>query len=278
MAMLAPWAAFAESTNDLLSAVRDVADDFSVFYQPEVRSAYQSRAKIVEDRPIQVNYVKAAYDTHVFGRIGCWNWHRFSLTGRRDNVHHRSLNEVDWGIFVNYDWKIAEDWTLFTEATRSWITLPNWRAAPRAAKSDASMLEWRFEQALKNPWLTPFYLLRRSTHPGDWLYVRAGVKRTFPLPCDFAFTPQFNVENGDERHFCQRYGSKPGGGSYHSGVQAANAILELSWKAGENLSFYVAAQQFSILSDDARGAVKARKSPDARRDLTIATIGARIRF
>ena len=106
----------------------------------------------------------------------------------------------------------------------------------------------------------------------------AGLAFEIPLGGGFALTPQWYAENGNEWHFERRYGPRRNGGKYHSGMQASNFILELSWKATKNLSFFVSVQQFDIVSADARRSVKAHSSPCMRRDLTVGTIGCRIRF
>lgn len=140
------------------------------------------------------------------------------------------------------------------------------------------MREWRFGQSLENPYLTPFYLLRRSSHPTEWFYARTGIRRKFALTDTIAFTPEFFAENGNEFLFERRYGAKPNGGHYHGGLMTLNLILELSWKVSNMATVYANVHQFDVTNDDARERIKARKTVSAVRDLTIGAVGIRFRF
>jgi len=252
--------------------------DMSLFVMPDVRTAYISRGKVIEDRPVASILARGQVGLGKLGSLGIQSWDLSSLGNRRTDVHHRAFNETDLGVFWHYDYSFNEDWRLSSEAVKYWVMLPGYTAPYRAKKTDAMINEWRALQSLENPYLTPFYLLRRGFHPNDWLYVRAGVRRAFPLGAGFTLTPQWYAENGNEWHFERRYGRRQGGGKYHSGMQASNFVLELSWKATNNLSFFVGVHQFDIVSEDARRSVKAHSSPCMRRDLTVGTAGCRIKF
>lgn len=254
---------------------------FSVLVQSDARTAYHSRGRIIENRPVNTMFGRAAYEIGPLGKVGLWNWDVSSLGNSRRDVHQRPFNEVDLGVFYHYDWVLDDEgaWALSNDLLKDWITLNGYRPEYRARKTDATISEWRFEQALRNPYVTPFYLLRRGIHPNDWFYTRIGARQPFALPYDFTFTPIFYVETGNEYHFERRYGKRVDGGRhYHSGAQAVNLLLELAWKATKNLSIYANVQQFGIVSEDARDAVKAKTTGEARRDLTIFTIGLRARF
>ena len=86
------------------------------------------------------------------------------------------------------------------------------------------------------------------------------------------------MENGDDRHFVRRYGAREGGGSYRGGPQAVSCMLELSWKVSKNISLFTYVHQFDMVQDNARRNVKNTKTPCARRDLTLFSIGLRCRF
>ncbi len=270
-----------------LSTAGGVIDPFFVNFDPCVRTAYHSRGRIIEDRPVFTTLTRAGFDTKDygnFGKIGFWNWTVSSLTGRRDATHRRPLNEMDYGIFWNYTWDFGQygdnwkGWSLNSEILKDWLTLKGYSAAACATKSNASINEWRFGQSLENPYITPFYLLRRAHHKQDWFYARVGVRRKFALTDTLAFTPQFYTENGDNRHFERRYGKRVDGGKYHSGLMALNLILELSWKISDCATLYTSVHQFCVTSEDARDNIKTQKKPGPRRDLTIAAVGLRFRF
>jgi len=256
---------------------------FSVSSQSDARTAYHSRGKIVENGPVNTALARVACEAGPLGRLGFWNWDVSSLGGSRQNVHRRAFNEVDVGVFWHYDWTLDDDgaWRLSNDLLKDWITLPGYTPEYHARKSDATISEWRFEQALVNPYVTPYYLLRKSVHPhqNEWFYARVGARHGFGLPYDLTFTPTAFAEMGNGRHFERRYGAPVDGSlHHHSGVQALNLILELSWKATRNLSVYANVQQFGLVDDDARECMKAKDTHEARRDLTIFSLGLRARF
>lgn len=253
----------------------------TVSVQTDVRSAYQSRGKIIEQGPMNTILDRVGYETGPLGTIGVWNWDVTSLGGSRQTVHRRAFNEVDVGAYWHYDWTFDDDgrWKLTNDILKDWLTLDGYTQDYHARKTDATISEWRVEQALVNPYVTPFYLMRRGTHPNDWLYFRVGVRRGFKLPYDFTFTPMFYPEFGNENHFERRYGAPQGDSrKYRSGVQALNLLFDLSWKATENLSVFANVHQFDIVQEDVRDSVKAKKTHESRRDLTIFSLGLRARF
>lgn len=262
-------------------------DPFDVSFDPSFRTAYHSRGKIVENRPVFMTTTRAGWNTKDiggFGKIGFWNFTSSSLTRKRRTVYRRPLNEMDYGLFWTYTWDFGRDhadwegWGVTTDALMDWITLEGYRHAYRENKTNASIHEYRLQQSLDNPYLTPFYLFRRGIHPNDWFYARVGVKHTFHLTDTLTFTPTFHAEHGDERLFIRRYGERLDGGSYHSGLMALNLILELAWKASANLTFYANVHQFDLTDERLRDKAKAQTAANYRRDLTILALGLRCRF
>jgi predicted porin len=55
-------------------------------------------------------------------------------------------------------------------------------------------------------------------------------------------------------------------------------VLGVEYKISDNLKAYASVRQFGLVSDDARAAVKASSAPQAKRDLTIATVGMAVSF
>lgn len=262
-------------------------DPFYVNFNPSWRTGYQSRSRLIEDRPMFMTMTRAGFDSKDygnFGKIGFWNWTVSSLSGRRDYLHRRPLNEMDYGAYWTYFWDFSQysddwkGWGLTTDFVKDWITLEGYTHPYRESKTNASINEWRFEQTLNNPYASPFYLLRRSSHPTEWFYARVGARRKFALTDTIAFTPEFFAENGNEYLFERRYGAKPNGGHYHGGLMTLNLILELSWKVSDMMTVYANVHQFDVTNDDARDRIKARKVVSAKRDVTIGTVGIRFRF
>lgn len=265
----------------------DAPVPFYVNFTPDCRTAYHSRGRISEDRPVSTTLAYVGFDTKGcgdFGKVGLWNFTVSSLGGRRDATHRRPLNEIDYGVFWNYSLDFARfdegwrEWSLTTEVLKDWITLEGYTAAARATKSNASVNEWRLTQSLENPYVTPYYLLRRGYHPNDWLYVRTGLKRKFELTETLSLTPDLYAENGDNRLFEHRYGEREGGGRYHSGTMAMNLSVQLAWKVSDEVTLFAGVHQFDVVNDEARDSIRRQKKPGPRRDLTIATVGMRFRF
>ena len=251
---------------------------FSLVVTPDVRTAYITRGKVVEDRPFQSTRIRGDVELGPFGKIGCWNWSRNSLSGHRQNATRRAFTEVDYAVFWHYDLKLAEDWRISSELSRAWITFPGFHGAAQQAKRDATMLEYRSEQALVNPYLTPFWLMRRSVHPTDWMYIRTGVRRRFALTESLALVPCFFTETGNEIFFEQRYGSRGDGLRYHRGIMSVNGELTLEWRINSHITSFASLQQFDVVSEYVRRAVSGRSHPKGRRDLTYGTVGLRLSF
>ena len=251
------------------------------FVKADARTAYHSRGRILERGPMGMTLTRIGYDTDLLGRFGFWNWTVSSLGRSRQSVHRRPFHEVDVGCYWHYDWAFddAKKWKFTTDVLKDWITLDGYTESYRQRKVNATISEWRLEQALENPYLTPYYLMRRGLHPTDWLYFQSGVRHAFKLPWDFVFTPAFFAESGDERFHERRYGAPVDRRShYHSGTLGLNLLLDLSWKASDNLSFYVNVQQYDLVSESVRDNVRARNVREGRRDLTILAAGLRVRF
>ncbi|MGN0853276.1 MAG: hypothetical protein ACI4Q3_07860 [Kiritimatiellia bacterium] len=264
-----------------------VADPLYVNFNPSWRTGYHARARLIEDRPMFTTLTRAGFDSTAhgnFGKLGFWHWNVSSLSGRRDNIHRRALNEMDYGAFWTYVWDFGQygdgwtGWRLTSDFIKDWITLEGYTHPYRESRANASINEWRWGQTLDTPYASPFYLLRRSSHPTEWFYARVGVRRAFALTDAIAFTPELFAENGNEFLFERRYGAKPNGGHYHGGLMALNLVLELSWRVSEEMMLYANVHQFDVTNDDARERIKARKVASAKRDCTIGTVGVRFRF
>lgn len=282
-AALAAFCLFALGGGALLGGT----NDFYATFNPHFATAYHSRARIVENRPMFMTSTRVGWDSRNmgdFGRLGIWNWTVSSLTKKRRDVYRRPFNEVTYGLFWTYKWDFAhfdedwKDWGLTTDFVKDWITLNGYRSSYRESKTDATISEWRLAQSLDNPYLTPFYLLRRGGHPNDWFYARVGVRRAFKMTDSLTFTTTLHAENGNENLFVRRYGERLGGGRYRSGLMALNLVFDLAWAATDTLSFYTSVHQFGLADSELRDSCKAKTAANYRSDLTIFYVGMRCRF
>lgn len=246
---------------------------FSAF--AEIQSAYLARGMVVDARPFSAQFVDGEVMLGDFGHIGGHAWSVTSLSGKGQGAAKRNAyNEVDYNLHYVYDWELAEDWSLENRVARQWVTLPGYHGKA------STICEWQAAQTLKNPFVTPYWLLRHACRPSPWNYWDIGLKRSFELCDGLTFTIDFFGELGDAHHFRAQYGAKPDNPSsrYHGGLQALNLVLRLDYAITENLGVYAFVWQFDIVSDDARDSVKASSAPESKRDLTVGGIGLSLNF
>ena len=235
-----------------LSAEDDIdLAPFHISYRGDVRSAYHSRAKIVEDRPLNVYDIRAEVELWDLGRLGTRYWGYSSLCNRRQDVHRRAFNEVDYAPYWNYALDLAEDWTLNNEVTCWWITLPGYRE-PYRGKTNNTQYEWWYEGSLANPYLVPSLLIRRGWQTAAWTYYKVGLSKPLTIDDRWTFTPALYTEHGCETLYHIRYGNPQRGRHYHSGIMAASPQFTLDWKYSKHLSFFALASELFSLNDKAR--------------------------
>ena len=241
----------------------------------EIQTAYLARGKVVDARPFSAQFVDGEVKLGDFGHVGGHAWSVTSLSGSGQGAPKRyAYNEVDYNLHYVYDWKIADGWTLENRVARQWVTLPGYHGDAK------TICEWHAAQALHNPYVTPYYLLRHSCQPEVWSYWDIGAKRSFALTDDLSFTVDFFGDCGDARHFASQYGPKPDapGSRYHGGLMALNLVLRLDYAITEFMSVYAFVWQFDVVSDEARDTLKATRLPEARRDLTVGGVGLALSF
>jgi len=263
------WAADAE-TNACCSAEERLS--FSAF--ADIESAYWARGAIVDKRPFSAQYADLSVDLDPFGRIGGYAWSVSSLSKSGQSATRRNAyNEVDYGVYYGYGLELAEGWTLDTVVAKKWVTLPGYH--PHAS----TISEWNVSQSLKNPYVTPYYLLRRAYNGQKWCYWDVGLTRSWKFLDDFTFTATVFGEFGDSRHFAAQYGANPhGSGRYSDGLMALNLMLRLDYAISENLGLFAFVHQFDVVSSDARAALDRDTSPQSRKDMTIFGVGMSANF
>lgn len=254
------------------NALSSVAMSFlSVSFNAEVRTAYLSRGKVVEDRPVEANELRLTArlgEDERFGRAGVWHFDYTSLTPRCCPGTTWFMHEFNWAAFYQYDLGIAEDWTLASEVLPYWVLIP---------EVDPSM-EWWVIQSLRNPYLEPSWFMRRGTEGSDFTYFRLGLQK--PVDCrDFgleglAITPGVFAELGNSRLMTGRYGHREDGSVLSAGIQSLIAEIQAIYMINENFGVYAALQQFDLVNADAR---RQTHKPNCR-DLTIFTIGFTVGF
>ena len=254
--------------------VSEVARRVHVSAYADIETAYWARGAIVDRKPYSAQFADLSFDLDPVGRIGGYAWSVSSLaTSGQSATRRNAYNEVDYGVYYGYGLELAEDWILDTTVAKKWVTLPGYR--PHAN----TISEWNVSQALKNPYVTPYYLLRRAYNGQHWCYWEVGLTRSWKFLEDFTFTATVFGELGDSRHFAAQYGANPrGSGRYSDGLMALNLVLRLDYAISENFGLFAFVHQFDVVSSDARDALGASTSPESRKDLTIGGVGITLNF
>ena len=251
-----------------------VLSPFFLEMTPEVRSAYQSLGKIVEDRPMQITNIRFGYDAGAFGRFGVRNWDVSSLTDRRHDVHRHALYHTEFGPTWQYDIDIADGWSLKNDLTRSWTI---YRGFENRA-SDRTYHWCQIEQSVENPHIVPFWRLRKCFRGNDYHYFKAGVRRKFAIAGDFNVTPSVFAEGGSSRNQKRVFGAKRGGGDWREGASSVSFRLEFGWRLSEQFTAFAFVEQYEVVGGDERRTNRASPYRCAHNDWTHGGIGVRMEF
>lgn len=268
-AMCAVFAAKGET-----NLVHEVIKRTHVSAYADIETAYWARGVISDKKPYSAQFIDLSFDLNPFGRIGGYVWTASALaTSGQSYTRRNAYNEFDYAVYYGYGLELAEDWTLETTIAKKWVVLPGYRPHVH------SFSEWDISQSLKNPYVTPYYLLRRAYHGQQWCYWDVGLTRSWKFLEDFTFTATFFGEFGDSRHFAAQYGANPhGNGRYSDGLMALNLLLRLDYAVTENFGIFAFVHQFDVVSSDARAALGASSKPETVKDLTIGGIGVQLNF
>ena len=251
-----------------------VLSPFFLEVTPEVCSTYQSLGKIVEDRPMQITNIRFGCDAGEFGRFGIRNWDVSSLTDRRRDAHRHALYHTEFGPTWQYDFDIADGWRLKSDITRSWTI---YRGFENRA-SNRTYHWYQIDQSLENPYVVPFYRLRRCFRGNDYLYFRAGIRKRVSFLENFYLTPSVFAEGGNSRNQRRVFGAKHGGGDWCDGVSSVSFRLELGWEASDCLTVFAFVEQYEVVGGDERRTNGASSYRCAHNDWTHGGIGCRMRF
>ena len=253
---------------------RRAAQRVSLSAYADIETTYWARGAIIDKNPYSAQFADLSVDLDPFGRIGGYAWSVSSLSRRGQSATRRNAyNEFDYGVYYGYGLELAEDWTLDTTVAKKWVTLPGYR--PHAN----TISEWNISQSLKNPYVTPYYLLRRAYNGQKWCYWDVGLTRAWKFFDAFTFTATAFGELGDSRHFAAQYGANAhGNGRYSDGLMALNLMLRLDYAVTENVGLFAFVHQFDVVCDDARDTLDRDTSPQSRKDMTIFGAGMSVSF
>jgi hypothetical protein len=273
IAALAALSAFVLFADEEKPAADALAERLSFSAYADVETAYLCRGRIYDTRPFAVQSASLETDLKPFGSVETtiWMYSPMSHDGFTGGVSRYAYAEIDYLLRYYYDIDFAEGWRLRNGLGRQWVTNPGFRGGH-------TVCDWQALQILKTPWITPYWRLRIIRRPFDETYWVVGVKRSFDLMEDLSLTVDFFGDIGDRRHFTNIYGEKASGRSWRGGLQALNLVFRLDYRLMDHVSLYGFVGQFCVVSDDARGAVKAASGPEMRRDITYGGAGVAIDF
>ena len=243
--------------------------------EADVETAYWARGAIVDRNPFSAQSVDLSADLSPFGYVGGYAWSVSSMSRAGQSATRRNAyNEVDYGVYYGYALALADGWALDSTVAKKWVTLPGYR--PHAH----TISEWNVSQALRNPYATPYYLLRRAVDGQEWCYWDVGLERSWQLLDRLTLTARVFGELGDARHFRAQYGANPNAadGRYSHGLMALNLLLRLDYAVTDWLSVFAFVHQFDVVASDARDALDASSAPESIKDLTIGGVGLTFKF
>ena len=250
--------------------------DIELNAQAYVQSAYHSRGKISEDRPIEANLVTVMMNFGSVGELGLWHWQYHSLTPTCREKADRMFRESDWAIFYRNSYGIADGWSLKSEYQQRWFTFPFLHSEYRGDCHRVDTEIWG-RLTLDNPYLVPSGAIRRGLHRKDYTYFKVGLHKPLDVLEDLTFTPGVYMELADQKTFVQRYGKREGGGNYRTGPQALNVVLRFDYKLTDWLKLYASVTQFDIVSPQARHNTSGYGKV-AKRDITYMTVGVSLTY
>jgi len=258
----------------MLWLIASVLSPFFVDCTPEVRTTYQSLGKIVEDRPMQITNLRAGWDSGMFGRFGVRNWDVSSLTDRRADVHRHCLYHTEFGPTWQYDLEIVNRWVLKTDVTYSWTLY-------RGFENEAAnkTYQWaQIDQSLENPYVVPYYRLRRCFVGNDYFYFKIGLRRKFAVWKSLYVTPSVFIEGGNARNFMRVIGPNVNGGGWSTGVSSISFRLETGWRFNEMFTVFLYVEQYEVVGGDARDSNAVSPYRCAHNDWTHGGVGLRMSF
>lgn len=248
----------------------------------EFASAYKTRGVVIDSRPLLSESADVLFDLSPFGFIGGTVWSGSAVSDHGQSYNRRNaFNETYLAVYGGYDLELAEDWTLRTAFGRGWDMLPGYDD-----ELCRGFYEWLVMQSLENPYVTPYYLLRRSFQRARGCYWEVGLKRDFALTDQLVLTVNLFSELSDGRQPESAYGPDPysetGEERYPRGFLALDADVRLAYYLTEWMSVYVYVHQFDVVSGELRDAIDwyhdTYDMPEMKKDLTYGGVGLRIRF
>lgn len=263
--------AFADLSNVVSRVHADAVAEFA--------TAYKTRGAVIDSRPLFAESCDLLFDLSPFGFLGGNVWSGSAVSrGGQSYRRRNAFNEVYLAVYYGYDLEFNDDWYLRSAAGRGWDTLPGYHD-----ELCKGFYEWLFTQSLENPYVVPYYLMRRAFGAADGCYWEVGLRRTFELTHELRLTVNFSTELSSDRHLKALWGANPctEDGSYTYGFMGVNLDIRLAYYFTEWLNVYVFVHQYDVVNPDFRDALDyydGAGCPEAIADITYGGVGLQIRF
>jgi hypothetical protein len=219
---------------------------------------------------------RVGFDAGDFGRFGIRNWEVSSLTDRRIDAHRHAAYHSEFGPTWQYNLELAEKWRFISDFTRSWTVYRGFKG--NSASSNRTYHWLQVEQALDNPYIVPFWRLRRCVHGNEYFYFKFGGRRRFNVWDGISVIPSVFAEGGSSKCLERVVGKKPGGGHWKGDVSSVSFRLELNWSLSKSISLFAYAEQYMVVGGDKRSANADNPYLCAHNDWTHGGFGARFKF
>ena len=130
----------------------------------------------------------------------------------------------------------------------------------------------QLDQSLENPYLVPFWRMRRCFVGNDYLYVKLGVRRRIPVWEGVYVTPSVFWEGGNRRNAKRVFGDVGATGG------SLTFRVEVGWALSARVTAYAFVEQYEACGGATRDANDALGYACAHNDWTHGGVGVRMRF
>ena len=252
-----------------------ILPDLDLKFRNEFHTAYISSSSggIGETRPMLTETFSGRYNLGEWGSIGGYAWTRSALTGQKDELRRRAFDCFEYGADYAYTWNFAKSLGLYSYIDHLWSPSPGWYEHGTALHAIL------IEQALNNPYATPYYKFLGAYFPNQWETLKLGVRQPYKfLDGRLAATPYVELISGDRRRYKSKYGAEPDETYCSMGPFASEFGLVLTYKIAEHISTRLRLRNWNLLDRSARERERERDEPWHVCWLPAATLAVDITF
>ena len=241
----------------------------------EFHSAYisSSSGNIGETRPMLTQTFSGHYNLGEWGTAGGYAWTRSALTGQKDEYRRRAFDSFEYGVEYSYTWKFSGDLGLYNYIDHLWSPSPGWYE--RSTTFHGVLIE----QALKNPYITPYYKFLGAYYPHQWETLKIGVRQPFSLMDGrLTVTPYAELINGDSRRYEAKYGDEPAETYCNLRLMSSELGCSFVYKISSYIASRLRLRNWNLIDHAARVYERNRDVSWAKTWLPAATLSLDVSF